>query len=158
MSRGFTMVSPAIWESERFLRLDSDGRVLALYFVCGPHQRSSGCARVKEGYATADLGWTAKQYQTALKAICAAGVVTVEGDEVYVERWFKHCAPTNLKHGKGAMTSISKIESDVLREKAEEDFAATEWGAKSMQQAADQNNPLGPSRLTDTPFMQGQRR
>ena len=141
MSRNFTMVSPEIWASPRFISLNSDGRLLMLYFVSGPHQSSSGCGRVKEGYALADLGWTSTQYRAARKAAQDAGLIDAEGDEVYVERWFFHCPPTNTKHGLGIKLSIGKIASDRLRKKAEIDFAATEWVAKfSMRTSLSRSN------------------
>ncbi|ESX95994.1 hypothetical protein [Mesorhizobium sp. LNJC405B00] len=142
MSRDFAPVSPAIWTSPAFLSLDSDGRQLMLFFISGPHQNSAGCCRVREGYALADLLWQPEQYRAALASAVAADLVLHDPrtEETYVKKWFKHKGniPTNKDHAKGTMKIIANIDSDEIRELAEADFMATEWGGK----AAAGPNPL----------------
>ena len=84
----------------------------------------------------------------------------VDGEEVYVERWFQHCAPGNLKHGRGTITNINKIESDRLREKVEAEFAATPWGEKTLADGRAANDPLASvsdagNRLANSSYMRG---
>jgi len=156
MSRNFTMVSPEIWSSPRFAAQDSDGKTLLLYFITGPHQNNSGCARVKEGYALADLGWDAKLYRAKRKGLHDAELIDVDGEEVYVQRWYEHCAPGNIKHARGIITNINKIESDRLREKVEAEFANTVWGKKALEEGHAANDPApDTNRLTNTHFMRG---
>ncbi|MER8644684.1 hypothetical protein [Mesorhizobium sp. M1252] len=136
MSRDFAPLSPSIWASPAFLSLDGDGRQLHLYFISSPHQNSSGCCRVREGYVMADLKWRADQYQAALASIIAADLVLHDPrtEESYVKKWFKHKGniPTNKDHAKGTMKIISNIDSDDIRELAEADFLETEWGRKTF--------------------------
>jgi hypothetical protein len=136
MSRDFHPVSPDIWSSPSFVGLDGDGRQLTLYFITGPHQNLSGCCRVKEGYALADLGWQSKQYRQALANVIAAELVVHDPatEETYVRKWFNHKGniPTNEKHAKGCMKMISGISSDEIREIVEADFIATDWGARTF--------------------------
>ena len=148
MSRDFNPLAPSIWSSPRFFDLpDSDARLLALYCIGGPHQTSAGCFRAKPGYVMADLGWPRAQYEAALDAIVTAGIVLHDPatDEIYVLRWFTHKGnvPTNKDHAKGARKVIEKIDSPQLRAKAEEDFRATEWGARAWPSPDEEaDNPL----------------
>lgn len=149
MSRDFAPVAPAIWSSPAFLSLDGDSRQLLLYFITGPHQNSSGCARVREGYALADLKWEAAQYRAALSDIVAADLVMYDPatEEVYVKKWFRHKGnnPTNRDHAKGCMKIIANIDSDEMREFVEAEFMQTEWAAKTFAPAPE----LEPSRSLD---------
>ncbi|MDG4902774.1 MULTISPECIES: hypothetical protein [unclassified Mesorhizobium] len=136
MSRDFAPISPALWTSPGFLSLNGDGRQLHLYFISSPHQTSAGCCRIREGYALADLGWISQQYREALANVIGADLVRHDPrtEETYVKKWFKHKGniPTNKDHAKGTMKIISNIDSDQIRELAEADFLATEWGRKTF--------------------------
>lgn len=136
MSRDFAPVSPAIWGSRAFLSLPSDGRVLMLYLICGPHQNSAGCCRIREGYALADLGWQSEQYRRALADIVQAGLVIHDPAtaETYVQKWFQHKGniPTNKDHAKGTMKIIEHIDSEEIREVVEADFMQTEWAKRTF--------------------------
>lgn len=162
--REWSKVSPEVWCSPRFLDLkSSDARLLLLYFMSNSHQNSSGCYRIPDGYAVADLGWSMEQYRKARADLVSASLISFDAGtfEVFVDRWFKHNPPTNKSHATGAMRLISKIASDQLREKAEAEFIETDWGAKT----GNSNNPLDSqfdplangSRLTSTSFMRGSR-
>jgi hypothetical protein len=124
MSQDFTKVSPAVWRSRRFLALDDAGKILYLYFLTCEHQNSTGCFRLPDAYASSDLAWSVEKYREQRAILAAADLVAVdeEASIVYVCRWFKHCPPTNANHAKGIMKQISKIESDVLRERVEVEF------------------------------------
>ncbi|MER8574563.1 hypothetical protein NKG99_24235 [Mesorhizobium sp. M1409] len=136
MSRDFAPVSPAIWGSRSFLSLSSDGRVLMLYLISGPHQTSAGCCRIREGYALADLAWQSDQYRRALADVVQADLVMHDPAtaETYVKKWFQHKGniPTNKDHAKGTMKIIDHIDSDDIREAAEADFMATEWAKRTF--------------------------
>lgn len=152
MSRDFHPINSAVWSSPGFLDLDdSDSRLLHFYFMTGPHQNSSGCCRVREGYALADLRWASAQYRSALANIVAACLVLHDPatEETYVQKWFQHKGniPTNQAHARGVMKIISLIDSDEIRGIAEADFMGTEWGRKVFPSPDNEatGNPLdGP--------------
>ena len=162
MSRDFAPVSPAIWGSRPFLSLPSDGRVLMLYLICGPHQNSAGCCRIREGYALADLSWQSDQYRRALADIVQADLVMHDPatEETFVKKWFQHKGniPTNKDHAKGTMKIIDHIDSDEIREAVEADFMQTEWAKRTF---ADDDRPanvvsVNPGeRLLQTRMMRG---
>ncbi|MCF6112390.1 hypothetical protein [Mesorhizobium muleiense] len=153
--REWSKVSPALWRSPRFLGLQgSDERLLLVYYMTGDHMNSSGCYRLPDGYAIADLGWTLERYRTARDLLVAAGLISFDRatEEVFVNRWFKHNPPTNAKHAKGARRLINKIDSDDLRLMAEEEFCETDWGGQSEQVV---NSEISNhSRLANTPILQ----
>jgi hypothetical protein len=153
--REWSKVSPALWRSPRFLGLQgSDERLLLVYYMTGDHMNSSGCYRLPDGYAIADLGWTLERYRTARDLLVSAGLISVDQttEEVFVNRWFKHNPPTNAKHAKGARRLINKIDSDDLRLMAEAEFCETDWGGQSEQVV---NSELSNhSRLANTPILQ----
>ncbi|RWO45974.1 MAG: hypothetical protein EOS11_10290 [Mesorhizobium sp.] len=122
--------------------------------MTGDHMNSSGCYRLPDGYAIADLGWTLERYRTARDLLVAAGLISFDRitEEVFVNRWFKHNPPTNAKHAKGARRLINKIDSDDLRLMAEEEFCETDWGGQSEQVV---NSEISNhSRLANTPILQ----
>ncbi|ESZ77610.1 hypothetical protein [Mesorhizobium sp. L103C105A0] len=160
MSRDFAPVAPAVWGSRSFLSLDSDGRQLMLFFICGPHQNSAGCCRIREGYVLADLIWEPAQYRRALANVVAADLVAHDPatEETYVKKWFQHKGniPTNKDHAKGTMI-IEHIDSDEIREIVEADFMATEWAKRTFDpdQPDQPTNVIGGDRLANTRLMRG---
>ncbi|CAI2936061.1 hypothetical protein [Aminobacter niigataensis] len=128
MAQDFTKVSPAVWRSKRFLALDDAGKVLYLYSLTCEHQNSTGCFRLPDAYASADLEWTVEKYRQYRDGLVSADLlaVDVENSMIYVCRWFKHCPPTNTNHAKGIAKQIGRIESDTLRERVETEFAAAD--------------------------------
>ncbi|MCV0395918.1 MAG: hypothetical protein K5872_06640 [Rhizobiaceae bacterium] len=132
--RQFHKVSPAVWRSRRFNSLPDDPRVLWFYFATGPHQTSAGCSRIPPAYASADLGWSAERYAAGKSELVAADLIVAddEANEIYVCRWFQHCPPTNAKHAAGIASNIYALDSDIIRERVEADFAETLWGGRFL--------------------------
>jgi hypothetical protein len=141
--RQFSKISPAVWRSGRFIGLgDPKAQLLYLYFLSCEHQNSAGCFRLPDGYACSDLGWQRENYLKARAALTEAELVTFDPatSEIYVDRWFRHNAPMNVKHAEGTRRLISAIESDIVREKAEAEFEMAD------SERVSKINPL------DTPF------
>ena len=136
MTRHFTQVAPSLWHSPRFLALPDDVRLLFVYFLTGPHQNNAGCFRLPDGYACSDLRWEAEKYVRARTALVQAGLIQFDPvtSEILIERWFKHCAPANEPHRKGVEGTLGRVQSDNLREAAEnalEEMMATSFERKS---------------------------
>lgn len=124
-TRKFSMVSPAVWGSKRFSTLPTtEAKLLYHYFLTCEHITSAGAYRIKEGYALADLGWPAQQYQKAVQALQAADLVAydAEFETVYVKRWFRHNPPMNERHAQGCRRMIMELDSEVIAELAMIDF------------------------------------
>jgi hypothetical protein len=92
--RSFTMVASALWRSARFLAVSSDAKALHLYLLTSPHQNSAGTYHLPDGYACADLQWPLEQYLSSRAELVAAKLIAFdeETNEVYLLRWFQHCA------------------------------------------------------------------
>lgn len=138
MARNFNMVSPAIWRSKRWATTTDDGRLLALYILTNDHQNSAGCYRLLPGYGCADLGgWALDRFQAALAAIETADIVITDSStsEILIQRWFKHCPPTNSKHYQGTLRIAFMIESDRLRQLTVDSLNAA-WDAAQAARAA----------------------
>lgn len=154
-SRTFSKVSPAIWRPGRFLVLPTtEAKLLYLYFVTCEHMNSAGSYRLPDGYACADLGWSIEEYRAERQRLVEGGMIAFDANtsEIYVERWFKHNVPATAKHKTGTMRLISAIESDVLREKAEADFAEATASMNPL------DTPMENNRLTSSRYFNGDRR
>ena len=153
--RQFNRVSPAMWRSSRFLGVSSDAKALHLYLMTSPHQNSAGCYVLPDGYACADLRWSPDVYQSSRAELVAAELIAFDEEtrEIYVLRWFQHCAPKGPKQKAGTERLVAAIESDRLREMVEGDYMAADEPAGPR--SADVL-PIAPSsRLMGTRIMGG---
>lgn len=157
-ARDFNMVSPTVWRSGRFAKLEQSAKLLFLYVMTSEHQNSAGCYRLPAGYAVEDAGCSVEGFNEDMAAIVAADLVLYDDatKEVFVRDWFQHCPPTNKSHAKGTIKIISRISSDRMRERVEAEFSATQWGSK----ARDGDPEIPPvdrlnGHLTSTSYMRG---
>jgi hypothetical protein len=128
-SKRFSKVSPAVWRSRRFTGLsNTEAKLLYLYFVTSEHQTSIGAYSIPTGYALADLGWQAPAYEAARAELVRAGLIVFddEAETVYVERWFKHSPPMNVKHLQGCQRLIGELDSAMIQDKVQADLDAVE--------------------------------
>ncbi|WP_185982840.1 hypothetical protein [Aureimonas mangrovi] len=146
--REFTKVSPNLWRSRRFIGLTDAGKVLYAYLLTCEHQNSTGCFRLPDGYACADLQWLSEKYAGARDELVEADLIAIdlELSLIFVRRWFKHSPPMNPKHAQGTVKQISEIESDSIREIVEQEFADAN-GFHAAKPAP--NDASRRSRLTD---------
>lgn len=145
--REFTKVSPNLWRSKRFLARTDAAKVLYVYLLTCEHQNSTGCFRLPDGYACADLHWSIEQYGSARDELVASDLVSFDAETslIFVHRWFKHSPPMNDKHAQGTVKQIVEIESDAIREKVEQEFSEAN-GMRAMKSTA--VAPERRSRLT----------
>lgn len=136
LARRFNMVSPALWRSKRWIALDGDARQVGLHALTCEQVTSAGCYRLLPGYACADLGgWELSRYGAAISTLEQAGILSADHAtaEVLIERWFKHCPPTNSKHFEGTSKLVALIESERLRQQAAEALNAAWADVQSAQ-------------------------
>jgi len=120
-SRKFTMISPAVFQSDRYLSVSSEARELFFYCLAGPHQTMIGCFRAPDLYIAADLRWQPDQVRNHLNELQDAGLIRFDPDtqEIMVDRWFSHSQIATEKHMQGARRMIADINSDTIREAME---------------------------------------
>lgn len=133
----------------------TEAKLLYVYFLTCEHNNSAGCYRLPDGYACADLGWSAETYQAERDRLVKVELIDFdpETSTVFIERWFKHNVPATTNHRKGTQRIIENIECDRLREKAEDAFIAV---TETAERESPSHNPF-PDRLTSTGFMNGRR-
>jgi hypothetical protein len=135
--RDFSKVSPLLWRDKRFNSLaSSDARLAMLYFFTCEHQNSAGCYRLPDGYASADLSWALDHYVTVRQQVVDAGLILFDDDtkELFIVGWFKTNPAMGSKHAIGCERLIGNIESDAIREAAEEEFLQSEEHRQSQSQ------------------------
>jgi hypothetical protein len=123
--RGYSKISPALWDSERFTSLPSDdGRYLYLYLLTSRHQTSAGAYRLPDGYASTDLRWTPERYAMAREMLVAADLIRFDSQTtvVMITRWFKHNLPMNDSHLKSIECELERLPSLTLAEAAHSDL------------------------------------
>ncbi|CAN7396693.1 hypothetical protein LJR235_002373 [Pararhizobium sp. LjRoot235] len=153
--REFSKVSPLLWRDKRFQGLaSSDARLAFFYFSTCEHQTSAGCYRLPDGYAANDLGWDTARYQAARKEITSAGLILFDEDtsEIFVAGWFKENPITNGKHATGTSRLIMNIQSDTIREAAEEGFIESRDTFESAR-AEQKQGPSNVSRLANSDYL-----
>lgn len=67
MSHG--VIHTGFWSDPKVRAWPDDCKLLAAYFITGPHRNILGCARIPNGYITEDLGWDTKRLARALQGL-----------------------------------------------------------------------------------------
>ena len=139
--RGYSKISPALWDSERFNTLPSDdGRYLYLYLLTSRHQTSAGTYRLPDGYAATDLRWAPERYAMAREQLVQADLIRFEAQTsvVMITRWFKHNPPMNDSHLKSIEGELERLPSLTLSEAAQKDLELIQDGldAERLAKAA----------------------
>ena len=123
--RGYSKISPALWDSERFTSLPSDdGRYLYLYLLTSRHQTSAGAYRLPDGYASTDLRWIPDRYVKARDQLVQADLIRFDSQTsvVMITRWFKHNPPMNVSHLKSIEGELERLPSFIIAEAARSDL------------------------------------
>lgn len=147
MSRSFSKIAPDVWGSKRFLSTPGDSQRLHLYYMTCRHQNSAGGFMLPDGYACSDLSWPLDAYQAARTPLIGQGLIFFDEQtsELFVDKWFKHNPPMNDRHAIGTQRLISNVNSDLIREKMEEQFEEAESGRVKLQ--SQRENSANVSRL-----------
>ena len=69
-------IDQSFWTDDKIAGLESNPKLLALYFLSGPHRNLIGCARIPDQYIAADLGWTPYGAKEACAALVRIGFIT----------------------------------------------------------------------------------
>jgi hypothetical protein len=84
------MVGATVWDSERFLALESDSSRLSYLYLCAnPHGNSVGVYKMPARYLSADRRQTLKEAERDLNALQEVGLIEVgQEDQIRITRWF----------------------------------------------------------------------
>ncbi len=150
-TRRFTTISPAVFQSDRYLSVSSSARELFFYCLAGPHQTMIGCFRAPTLYIAADLRWKPEDVSCSLDELRNAGLIDFDDvtQEIMVERWFAHSQIATEKHMQGARRMIAEIASDYIRERMEHAFEVFEQSRDKPRNAL----PDRGNRLTNSTYL-----
>ncbi|HUQ35687.1 MAG TPA: hypothetical protein VM144_04855 [Aestuariivirga sp.] len=145
--RGFSKISPELWDSERFNTLPSDdGRYLYLYLLTCSHQTSAGAYKLPDGYAATDLRWTPERYFIAREVLVGADLIRFDPQTsvVLITRWFKHNPPMNADHLKSIEGELERLSSPTLAQEAHSDLLMIQESleAEKAAKAARRQKPV----------------
>lgn len=103
--RDFVKISPKIWDSRKFGKIGDDARLAYFYLHTCKSVNSVGCFVLKEGYALADLGWTAERYANAIDTLCEAYLISIDRGEdiVRIVNYMTFNSFMNPKHASGSI-------------------------------------------------------
>jgi hypothetical protein len=118
--REFSKISPAVWNSRRFLAASDDGKLMLLYLMSCSHQSLAGACKMPPAYAAHDLKWKLERSITALSELAVAELIALDSDAetVFVRGWFRFNPPSNASHEKGIRRELLRLPSDAVREVA----------------------------------------
>lgn len=123
--RQYSKVSPTVWRSKKFRKLDNDDAKLAyFYLITCPHSNSAGCYDLPLVYGGSDLGWELKRFEAAVDSLSSVGLVSFDSEEntILISSWAKFNPPTNAKHALGLINELESASSDKLKAVAAQDF------------------------------------
>jgi hypothetical protein len=137
----FTMVRRSIWKSRRFGSLPDDAsRYLYLYLLTCPHQGGAGCFVANEAYILSDLAkvgsdWTPRTYAKCLAAIVQSGMILADDvtGEILIVDWWKDSGTTSPDQFTGAQRWCDAIESQKIRDAAQEAIEARREVVQAMR-------------------------
>ncbi|MBW2032801.1 MAG: hypothetical protein JRI94_04290 [Deltaproteobacteria bacterium] len=109
--REYGQIQLRFWSNPDIQGLADQAKLLALYFLSGPHSNSLGCFRCPPGYIAEDLHWDLDIVQKHLDAL--RGIGFLEYDEslgwVFIPKFLKWNPPQNCNVGKG----MSKLAENI---------------------------------------------
>lgn len=129
--RDYGKVSTTIWNSRKFASIGDDGRLLYLYLHTCPHVNSVGCFVLKDGYATADLGWDLERYRKGIETLSKASLIGVDTSEslLRIVNFLEFDPFSNINHAKGAIRIALGLPDCEQKLLVLNDIASRKYGA-----------------------------
>lgn len=130
-------VKDTFWTDKKILALPDDAKLLALYFLTGPHRNILGCMRVPDGYIMADLKWPSERLSDAIRTLCACQFICRDDDGwTLIRNQLKHDPLSVPNHVKAAITIANTVPREsyvfqqlvpILKTNLEAIGKASEW-------------------------------
>lgn len=95
--RDYGIISTAFWIDEKMQSASDPARLLALYFLAGPHSNIAGVMRIPELYIADDLKWDASKVKKTLTELISLGFINRCGNSSWtlVKRYLSYNRPEN---------------------------------------------------------------
>jgi hypothetical protein len=145
--RDYGKVYATFWTSSTTSNMTDDAKMLALYLMTCSHATIAGVFRVPDGYATADMGWTAERVQQGFSELVAKGFANRCGTTNWV--WIREHLKWNRPENPNQCKSAAKIAQSVPDECAWKLDFMRAWG-KLL--GLEQPEPVNPSETVSEPL------
>ncbi len=111
MAAKFRKVDPRFWNDEKVRRLDSDGRLLALWLLTSSRVNRCGIVLWSPGLASEETGIPRNRVDTVLDTVCST--LPWKFDQgigvVFLVHWWRYNRPDNVKALKGALADLHDV-------------------------------------------------
>ncbi|WP_051261523.1 hypothetical protein [Desulfovibrio inopinatus] len=109
--RDYGVVYSKFWLREDVMELSDKARLLFLYLLTGPHTTPSGCFRLPQGYAAADLGWGMRTVSKRFEELSSKGFVLCcpNTDWILIPNFLKHNPIPNPNCGKSIARQLELL-------------------------------------------------
>jgi hypothetical protein len=111
MAAKFRKIDPRIWTDERFVALDSDGKLLALWILTSTRINRCGILIWSAGLASDETGLSRDCIDTVFDTVCHTmnWPYDTVSKALFMPRFFKHNTPPNPKALKGMLSDLDDI-------------------------------------------------
>jgi hypothetical protein len=132
MAAKFRKVDPRFWNDEKVRRLDSDGRLLALWLLTSSRVNRCGIVLWSPGLASEETGIPRNRIDTVLDTVCRT--LPWKFDQgigvVFLVHWWRYHLPDNGKALKGALSDLHDVPRSRVIEfltQSRQDLPASMW-------------------------------
>lgn len=106
-------VKDTFWSDRKIRGFSDDAKMLALYFMTGPHRNMLGCMRVPDGYIMADTGWSSERLADAIRMLCDKAFICRDSDGwTLILNQLKHDPFKVPNHAKAAIALVAEVPRD----------------------------------------------
>lgn len=103
-------IKDTFWTDAKVVTWPDDAKLLALYFLSGPHRNMLGCVRVPDGYILTDFNWTKPKLDEALRCLAKTGFIVRDAvGWTMIVNQLRHDPPLNVNHGKALIRLATEI-------------------------------------------------
>lgn len=109
----FGKVKDAFWSNKKVLTFTDDAKLLALYFISGPHRNILGCMRIPTGYIEADLKWSSERLSDAIAMLCEKRFICRDEDGwTLILGQLEHDPLKVPNHARAAISLANEVPAD----------------------------------------------
>lgn len=108
--REYGTVRTQFWTDEKSAGWSTEGRLLAVYLIAGPHTTGVGCFRLPDGYIQSDLRWDAETVSRTVTELSRDGFIHRSRDGwTWIPRFLNHNPIANPNVGKSMVGVILAV-------------------------------------------------
>jgi len=118
VSQKFRKVDPRAWTDEKFRRLDSNGKLVALWMLTGSRVNRCGIVLWSPGLASEETGIALDLIESVCDTVCdtLSWFRDIPSHTVFLRRWWRYNRPDNVKALIGFLSALHDVPSNGLRE------------------------------------------